>query len=110
MRDQCLWLLTERVRVLAGRLSLSERVVGTNPGLSGLLADLNDRFPELAESLRHSNPEEPYRRAFSLIGERLRVTRGLEEGGYGSPVELLSDLVADPGGPARGLRSTCCGG
>ena len=93
MRDQCLRLLTDQVGVLAGRVSLSERVVGANPGLSGLLADLNDRFPELAERLRGGNPEEPYRRAFSLIGERLRATRRLEEGGYGSPAELLADLV-----------------
>ena len=93
MRDQCLWLLTERVRVLAGRLSLSERVVGTNPELSELLADLNGRFPELAESLRDSNPEEPYRRAFSLIGERLVATRDRGEGSYESPGELLAELV-----------------
>ena len=92
MRESCLRMHSERVMQLAGRLSFSERVVGDNPDLSVLLADLQERFPELAQELKQRNSEEPYRRVLSLVHERLRATAEREELGYASPAELLADL------------------
>ena len=40
------------------------------------------------------NPEEPYRRFFSLLVARVRATREGRAGGYASPAELLADLRA----------------
>lgn len=92
MRTSCLRMLRERVAQLAGRLSFSERVVGESPDLVELLADLGQHFPDLAAELQTRNAEEPYRRACTLIAERLRVTRRRGPGGYESPAELLADL------------------
>ncbi len=92
MRTQCLRFLEGRVATLAERLSFSERVTGPAAGLEPLLTDGAGRFPELAAELEERNPEEPYRRAFSLVRERLRVTRRDEPAGYADPGELLTDL------------------
>ena len=76
MRDQCLRLLERRVGLLAERVSLSERIA--RPGARAR-ADARaagaERFPALAAELRERNPEEPYRRAFTLMRERVRATR-----------------------------------
>jgi phosphoenolpyruvate carboxylase len=85
MRDQCLRFLEERVEMLAGRVSLSERLTGPAPGLDRVLAEGEARFPELAARLRRLNAEEPYRRAFSLIAARVRATRGGDPEGYDDP-------------------------
>jgi phosphoenolpyruvate carboxylase len=92
MRDQCLRFLEERVEMLAGRVSLSERLTGPAPGLDRILAEGEARFPELAARLRRLNAEEPYRRAFSLIAARVRATRGGDPEGYDDPSGLLADL------------------
>jgi len=92
MREQCLRFLEARVELLAGRVSLSERVVGPVSGLESLLADGAERFPEVARELHLRNAEEPYRRAFTLMRERVRATRAGAEEGYASPAELLGDL------------------
>jgi phosphoenolpyruvate carboxylase len=92
MREQCLRMLEARVELLAGRVSLSERVVGAAEGLDRVLGEGEARFPELAERLAELNPEEPYRRAFTFVRERVRVTRRGEPGGYREPAELLADL------------------
>jgi phosphoenolpyruvate carboxylase len=92
MREQCLRFLEERVGILAQRISLSERIAGPAEGLAGLLAAGAERFPELAEQLHELNPEEPYRRAFTFLRERVRATRDHAPEGYGSPAELLADL------------------
>ncbi len=101
MREQCLRFLESRVELLAGRVSLSERVTGVVPGLAELLARGAELFPELAAELHQRNPEEPYRRAFTFMRERVRVTRasagsapGAQSGAYASPSELLADLRA----------------
>ena len=94
MRDQCLRFLEARVELLAGRVSLSERVVGPATGLGELLARGEQLFPELAGRLAELNPEEPYRRAFTFIRERVRATRRQAPGAYAEPAELLADLRA----------------
>jgi len=92
MREQCLRFLEGRVELLAGRLSLSERVSGAAPELEPLLAAGAVQFPELAAQLAALNPEEPYRRALTFVRERVRATLQREAGGYGEPAELLRDL------------------
>ena len=92
MRDQCLRFLERRVELLAGRLSMSERMTGPAAGLERVLADGEARFPELARRLAGLNPEEPYRRAFTFVRERIRATRRQGAGGYAEPSELLADL------------------
>ncbi len=76
MREQCLRFLEGRMELLAGRLSLSERVSGAAPGLEPILAAGARDFPERAAQLAALNPEEPYRRALSFIRERVRATLG----------------------------------
>ena len=91
MRDACLRFLEERVREVGSRISLSTRVIGEDTGLEPVLAAGAERFPELSAALERDYPKEPYRRAFKLITERLRVTR---EGGdgYPGPEALRADL------------------
>jgi phosphoenolpyruvate carboxylase len=81
MREQCLRFLEQRVGLLAGRVSLSERISGPARGIE-----------QLAATLAELNPEEPYRRAFTFVRERVRATRRNEPGGYAEPGELLADL------------------
>ncbi|HEY3726824.1 MAG TPA: phosphoenolpyruvate carboxylase [Solirubrobacteraceae bacterium] len=92
MREQCLRLLEQRMEMLAGRLSLSERISGPAPALEPLLESGAADFPELADQLAALNPEEPYRRALTFVRERVRATQGRDEGGYSEPAELLADL------------------
>jgi phosphoenolpyruvate carboxylase len=92
MRDQCLRFLEGRVGLLAGRISISDRVSGPAPRLEPILAGGEEHFPELAAQLAEINPEEPYRRALTFARERVRATRRQEPGAYGSPGELLEDL------------------
>jgi phosphoenolpyruvate carboxylase len=92
MREQCLRLLESGVERLAGRLSLSERLIGPAAGLGPLLTAGETDFPGLAEQLAELNPEEPYRRALTFVRERVRATQGRGPGGYREPDELLADL------------------
>jgi phosphoenolpyruvate carboxylase len=93
MREQCLRFLETRIELLAGRLSLSERIAGPAHGLGPILGDGSDRFPELADQLDVLNPEEPYRRALTFIRERVRATGRRElPAGYADSRELLADL------------------
>jgi phosphoenolpyruvate carboxylase len=94
MREQCVRFMEGRVEMLAGRVSVSERVAGRVEGLERVLAAGEERFPQLAERLQRLNPEEPYRRAFTFMRERLRATRAGDAGGYAGPEELLADLRA----------------
>jgi phosphoenolpyruvate carboxylase len=89
MREQCLRFLESRVELLAGRLSLSERVSGAAPELEPILSAGAACFPQLAER----NPEEPYRRALTFIRERVRATVLHDTAaGYCGPEDLLRDL------------------
>jgi phosphoenolpyruvate carboxylase len=92
MREQCLRFLEGRVELLAGRLSLSERVSGPAPGLAPILAAGVEQFPDLALQLAQLNPEEPYRRALTFVRERVRATLAHDAGAYSEPGELLDDL------------------
>lgn len=93
MREHCLRFLESRVELLAGRLSLSERIGGSAHDLEPILREGSDCFPELASQLLALNPEEPYRRALTFIRERVRATARYElPEGYLEPTELLADL------------------
>ena len=92
MREHCLRFLEGRVELIAGRLSLSDRVGGPAEGLDPILETGARYFPELAVQLAALNPEEPYRRALTFVRERVRATaRDLPEG-YFEAAELLADL------------------
>lgn len=93
LREQCVRFLEGRVELLAGRLSLSERVNGSAPALTQILETGVELFPELAQQLAALNPEEPYRRALTFMRERLRATEALDaHAGYTGPDALLADL------------------
>jgi phosphoenolpyruvate carboxylase len=92
MREQCLRRLEAQTEMLAGRLSLSERVSGPAPELEPLLRFGEQEFPTLAQLIAELNPEEPYRRALTFIRERVRATMAYAPGGYAEPGELLADL------------------
>jgi len=92
MREQCLRLLEGRVGLLAGRLSISQRVSGPAPKLEPILSTGAEFFPGWAAQLAELNPEEPYRRALTFVRERVRATRRRETGAYRAPAELLEDL------------------
>jgi phosphoenolpyruvate carboxylase len=93
MREQCLRFLESRVELIAGRLSLSDRVAGPPQGLEPILQFGTRHFPELAARLEALNPEEPYRRALTFVRERVRATaRDALPEGYAEPAELLADL------------------
>ncbi|MGB9183867.1 MAG: phosphoenolpyruvate carboxylase, partial [Solirubrobacteraceae bacterium] len=92
MRERCLRFLESRVELIAGRLSLSDRVSGPAHGLEPILEASAGYFPELAEQLAALNPEEPYRRALTFVRERVRATAREAPGGYAAAAELLADL------------------
>ncbi|HWH11683.1 MAG TPA: phosphoenolpyruvate carboxylase [Solirubrobacteraceae bacterium] len=92
MRVACLRFLQERLTDLASRISVSSRVTGEAYLLGPLLRDGRKRFGKLSRQLEARQPEEPYRRVFRLIAERLRATRKQDSTGYASPQELLADL------------------
>jgi phosphoenolpyruvate carboxylase len=93
MREHCVRFLESRVELIAGRLSLSDRVSGPAVGLDRILDTGDKYFPELASQLAGLNPEEPYRRALTFVRERVRSTARHElPGGYSDPAELLADL------------------
>jgi phosphoenolpyruvate carboxylase len=94
MREECLTFLERRVQEVGPRVSLSTRVVATPETLVLLLERGAESFPEAAEAFERRNPDEPYRRAFGFVIERLRATRDDRDGGYASPDRLLEDLRA----------------
>ncbi|MGI8945358.1 MAG: phosphoenolpyruvate carboxylase [Thermoleophilaceae bacterium] len=91
MRVACLRFLEGRVAEVGAKISLSTRVIGPAEELAPLLAGGAERFAELAASLERRYPEEPYRRVFELVRERVRATR-VGGPGYADPAGLLEDL------------------
>jgi len=94
MRDAALGFYEARLGELAGRISLSTRVVGEAPLIDPLLEDGRERFPDLAADLARRNEGEPYRQALTLMRERLRAALRHEPAGYAEPGALLADLRA----------------
>ena len=92
MRAACLRFLEARVDGLAARISLSSRVTGVPAELEAMTAAAAERFPERAAELERRHRQEPYRRAFALVRERLRATPAAAPGGYAGPDQLLADL------------------
>ena len=92
MRGACLRFLERRMGDIAGRVSLSARLVGEPEALRPLLEAGADDFPALAETLMRRNPEEPYRRALSYVRERLAAAAAGAPGGYARPADCLADL------------------
>ncbi|MDQ6693880.1 MAG: phosphoenolpyruvate carboxylase, partial [Chloroflexota bacterium] len=77
------------VGALGRALSISARLVGCSDELMASIA--KDRAEmELQPVSRWA--DEPYRRKFGLIGERLRRTEAGEQGRYNGPKQLLEDL------------------
>jgi len=92
MRHVCLSFLEARVAEVGAKISLSTRVLGPPPDeLGSLLSSGAERFPDLTARLEHRYPQEPYRRAFDLVRERLRATRKGGPG-YAAPDGLRADL------------------
>ncbi len=56
MREQCVRFLERRIELIAGRLSLSDRVSGPAPALAPLLSFGDEHFPALATTLGELNP------------------------------------------------------
>jgi phosphoenolpyruvate carboxylase len=92
MKEACLTHLEHAVGALAGRVTLSARVAGEPRELRELLAEAEARAPALAAHVHERNPEEPYRRLFKLLADRVRATRVGEDGGYRRSQELVADL------------------
>ena len=105
MKEACLTHLERVVGELAGRVTLSARVAGEPEELTELVTQSEGHVPGLALYLRERNPEEPYRRLFKLLAERVRFTRKGEDGGYHRAEELAADLRT----AERALRSQKAG-
>ena len=104
MRGVALSFLERRVQRLAERVSVSSVVIGRAPLLEPALEAGAERFPELADELTQRNPEEPYRRFFTLVSERLRATA--VEPGAGLPGRRRAARRPAPGG----ARAACAAG
>jgi phosphoenolpyruvate carboxylase len=92
MRTAALELLDDRLRELAGRLSVAETIAGPAPLLDPLLAQLAESFPDTAEQAQRVNAAEPYRQVLTLMRERLHATLADRAGGYPSATDLVVDL------------------
>ena len=92
MKDACLTHLEQTILALAGRITVSSRVAGEPEVLRELLAGAGRHNPELAEHLLQRNPEEPYRRVFKLLADRVRATRVGGDGAYHRSQDLVFDL------------------
>ncbi|MDQ3780206.1 MAG: phosphoenolpyruvate carboxylase, partial [Chloroflexota bacterium] len=92
MRDAALGFYEMRLGELAGRISVSTRVVGDAPLIDPLLEDGQARFPELAADLARRNEGEPYRQALTLMRERIRAALHHDPGAYPNPEVFLADL------------------
>ena len=92
MRDSCLASIDNVLGQVAGRISVSDIVAGRSPMLDSLLAENQDRFPELAEQLAERNNDEPYRQILTYMRQRIQASRTGSLHGYVSPGELLAEL------------------
>jgi phosphoenolpyruvate carboxylase len=90
---------------VARRLAQTVTVRAIAPAVTGRLArDVND-LPEIAAEEEARFPDEPFRRRFTYMAERLRRTRAGEPDGYANPIALLDELAEIVGAlDAIGLR------
>lgn len=92
MRGAAIDLLHDRLRWLAGRVSVHQHMVKPTSMLDPLLQRYSEMFPDLSRRLAVRNEGEPYRQALTLMRERLAAARNRDEHGYQSATELLTDL------------------
>lgn len=92
MRSAAIELLYDRLRWLAGRVSVHDHVVKPTTLLDPLLERYGEMFPELSRRLAERNQGEPYRQLLTLMRERLAAARNREKHGYETAIELLDDL------------------
>jgi phosphoenolpyruvate carboxylase len=89
MREHCLRFLEGQMELLAGRLSLSDRVTGPAQGLGPILEAGTGHFP----ASRAARRAEPGGALPSGVRERVRATaREANPEGYAEADELLADL------------------
>lgn len=92
MRGSAIDLLYDRLRWLAGRVSVHDDMVQPTDLLNPLLERYSEMFPDRYRELAVYNEGEPYRQVLTLMRERLDATRNRLATGYGSAIELLDDL------------------
>ncbi len=92
MRRAAIDLLYDRLRWLAGRLSVHDHMVEPTSLLDPLLQRYGGMFPDLDRRLAARHEGEPYRRLLTLMRERLAASRERESHGYHSASELMNDL------------------
>ncbi len=88
-RSAVLQRYLDEVQALGLDLSISGRLVGASPEL---MASLDRDRADLGTQRVKRWADEPYRRKFGLIAERLRRTEQDEPGGYTQAEALLDDL------------------
>ncbi len=92
MRVAAIDLLYDRLRWLAGRVSVHNKMVPPTPLLNERLERYGAMFPQLDAFLAVNNEGEPYRHLLTLMRERLAATRDNAPHAYGTSGELLDDL------------------
>src|SRR5699024_5310707 len=92
MRRAAIDILYDRLRWLAGRLSVHDHMVEPTSLLDPLLQRYGGMFPDLDRRLAERHEGEPYRRLLTLMRERLAASREREPHGYNSASELMNDL------------------
>lgn len=92
MRGAAIDLLYDRLRWLAGRVSVHRQMVKSTSLLDPLLQRYGEMFPELSRRLAERNEGEPYRQVLTLMRERLAAARDQEEHGYATAIELMDEL------------------
>lgn len=92
MRGAAIDLLYDRLRWLAGRVSVHDHMVQPTALLDPLLERYGEMFPDVARRLAERNEGEPYRQVLTLMRERLASARHRGEHGYEHANQLLDDL------------------
>jgi phosphoenolpyruvate carboxylase len=92
MKTACLTHLEESILALAGRITVSARVAGEPEELRELLEKAGEHNPALKAFALERNPEEPYRRLFKLLADRVRATREGGDGAYHRAEQLVAEL------------------
>lgn len=91
--DHVLRGLEAVARRIASALTASAASTPASPELLASLALDEQRFPEVAASLRERFEDQPHRRKLALVAERLSATRRLAPEGYDAADELFQDVA-----------------